>query len=1776
MKSAEQTGCERTLWALGLMMACFVSLTAEDLNELDDLDALIEDEEGDDLLGGGRLNELLMKMEHGRATFRRSAIWASRTQTESKKLVAKLVEFLKKDKPEIATISAVTLGMMKAKSALPVLQAALRHSSSEVREAAAHALGLIGEKTALPHLQKNIPRQAGLSRWIYEDAISHIKVGKDAASPHSGSLKGGGIFYLGVPGTVKRDEWRNLVSEFGLRVYGAPSRDLNEVLLKYGGPPDLKEFFSLLEDKDGKPQLDVVIVGNMLAYEFPWQARWKIYQFVRRGGALIVLGNGPFVSGEIRTVQGRVVHHFAMPYQLWHSALPQTLDNQFRPSIAGFSGEFRNDLLSGVANFGRGRSIVLASHGKQKELPIKALDRAQSHRDSRDRRWGRGIIEEGHIRNLLLHAVEGEKAFQALVDLHAGPEKVMAGKKAGFAVNLFSESSAPGMLLVDVSLGEKKAATQKVAIDFKGKKLLRPRVEIALPWTLQDGRYDARLAFKTDGAESVTQWSFDIESPLRLTWQFQSFYEKAGGELAGKATVHNRRNVPLSGLSLSLEVTDGNGRTLQRQRQAIELKRGVNGPYPLELHARDYRIGSYFLNLKILNSEGITIQNSQRLLHRGGPYDFTQDIVHAPWNSGASPKDPRMKKLLLESGFNTLWSMKAHPGWYNWGVFGPHPKAMKTWPGEFVERADFGYGRDTKKFSEHLRFNVPGFTILDPWDESPISTVVSDWGEDISQEASALYRNILKSKYLSLDALNESWRESYGLFHRTKKTWFRWPMPPRSRIPPPLPWNGDLTSWNQIYAWRGAEKDWREYEGSMWGTYIFKEVFRRAKKINPNHPWHWSDAFHTRLYMGARPARTNWESHYSRAMFGNTPSTIMLHFYYVVQDKRPEAIRRNYWDALAAGGRHFINWSPSLKPSQGLADDTSIWTSDYRLKIHGQAMAESIRRVQLKEQALLDTRNVHSKEVAFFYTDGRMHGSGSAPRPLFDALLFGGILPESLAPAQLRSERMPLETFKVIFLIGAKDLPETWKERLDAWKAKGGRLLNAKDFPFKYEGDRIETPGFSDYQAKLLRTLADAGVRPQYQIVDDNGLPEPSVEPVLLRTRDGSQSYVLAATDWSIRHSQSQGDLADHEFKKHVFLNGDFSRGVSFNLSGDAEKYQVWVQADVKRPFAADLTIDGKQGLQLAMNRKDGVAIRSERGTGKLRWIAGPRFMLTAGKHTLAIRVKEGQTDIRQVRIVDDLLIQPRLVLTGDVMAVYDVFNDRLLSKAGVGVTALAGSSWPLTLRASYGEIFSLITEDLGNLKVEPRLIRSETDRRLQVKIDVLRSDDSYSECRHSMNIRVLDAESKIIAGLFEKTSIKGWAVATLYAAQQDSKLPWTVEVKDLTSGRAARAMVTEETSEPFRSHKAVTPLVFEALPTPWLEGDIHIVPFRARIRNNSDTELTANIKAEFASAILLRGGPEQNITVPADGEKTIEWQTVLGRKQAIELMDHPARVWLRLNDGARHEAAFDDLYILRWEKTPPRVSNLKPADVSINVQNFIEGRISGKVTVALHQNWQTKLSLSDLNLPAGNIGKPSAANFTFKTQLKPNADQRPEIYRMPISIRIGDKTFDAGHDLVEVEKRREWLIADPPLELVDEFAPEMPEKPQDAARTKLWDLKWRPFESDTLTDFPADVGKRIFAFTNVRFARNAEVSVRIRGKEKVDVWLGGTRLITEKRKKDETESEASLELQAQKTMKVTAVQWMPLVIRYQRLSAQPLTDLVFLDSDGNVIWGADFRQRFE
>jgi len=891
----------------------------------------------------------------------------------------------------------------------------------------------------------------------------------------------------------------------------------------------------------------------------------------------------------------------------------------------------------------------------------------------------------------------------------------------------------------------------------------------------------------------------------------------------------------------------------------------------------------------------------------------------------------------------------------------------------------------------------------------------------------------------------------------------------------------------------------------------------------------------------------------------------MLHFCYVHAEKRPGPVRRFHWDGLAGGGRHFINWAPDLGSVVGMSQDTSIWNSDYTLKPHGKVTADSIFRVRAKEQVLLDAWNALSKEVAILYNDTKdsAHG-GSTPRALFDALLFGGIHPDALDTATLRSQRTPLDSFRVLIISGGEELPGDWHERVEAWKQKGGHVLHADDFQFEYQGDRIETPGFSAYQAKVLGRLRGFGVVPPIQVVDDNGLPEPTVEPVLLETHDCTQQYLLAAPDWTLDHSQAFGDLESHAFVEKVELAADLKEGARFKVSGKSELYQTWAEVQVVDDFKARVTVDGKPGEMIVEYRRYPSVLRAERGKGKTRWVAGPPFKLTEGEHVLRIESQGGQSKVQRVLLVDDQLVRPLLVSgRPEVKEVYDVLNDRLLERSGLG--------WRLPLRASYGEIYGLITEDLGPIEVEPRLVLDEMDRRLQLRIRILRADGSTSECRHALNIRVRDARGNEIDGMFTKASVRGWKVVTLYPAHDDPPLPWGIEVKDLVSGRVGKARISAGGQDAFESIEPQAPVVFRAESTPSLEGDIHLVPFRVTTENHQDKALKGQLKLEASVSLLLEGEPELDIQVPPQSVRTHEWQLALGREQAIQLMDRPPRVWLTTEAGKTWESSFDDVWVLRWERHPPLVTNLRTGEIPIRIQNFLRRETAFELEVGTSEKWEIVKSLrSQVALAASADDQPASRTASLQARLKPFVEHSPEVYRMPLRLKHGEKAFAAGYRLVETENRREWYAAAPAPEIGAEFEPEIPTKPQDARKSKLWSLDWTFHERDALIDFEVPVGQRIFAITNVSFAEDAEVSVRVRGDEKVDAWLAGDPLLTRKTK--EGEAPVDLDRIAHESVQVESGRWLPLVIRYTRVTAHPNTDLVFTDKAGKVLWSTEFR----
>ena len=250
-------------------------------------------------------------------------------------------------------------------------------------------------------------------------------------------------------------------------------------------------------------------------------------------------------------------------------------------------------------------------------------------------------------------------------------------------------------------------------------------------------------------------------------------------------------------------------------------------------------------------------------------------------------------------------------------------------------------------------------------------------------------------------------------------------------------------------------------------------------------------------------------------------------------------------------------------------------------------------------------------------------------------------------------------------------------------------------------------------------------------------------------------------------------------------------------------------------------------------------------------------------------------------------------------------------------------------------------------------MLQSDSGRVLQVKVQVRRRDGTLSDCRHAVNITVKDADGKEIAGLQGKGAVRGWQVFQLFPALEDPPLPWTVELLDLTSGVRASARITGSAAQPFDAFSPLQPLEFFPEPLPPMEADVHLLPFRVTLRNHGATSINGHVRIELPATVLLDGQAVQQVTVPASGSVTLSWLAVLGRKQAIALQDAPPRVWLTLEDGRTLERQFDDVWIRRWETAPPLVTNLRPADIAIRVQNFLDKPMSVALSTAWPEQWQ-------------------------------------------------------------------------------------------------------------------------------------------------------------------------------------------------------------------------------
>ena len=224
-------------WML-LLVICVLSLLPL-LICAQGVDDLIGDDAGGDLNAAGDLQyeSFVAAVDTGTTEQRQTAIWAAREQTQSRRVLDKLTEIVEKAPPEFAVTAAVSLGEIGHKEAAPALIKALDNPSAVVQEAAAYALGMIGDPAAVAPLTAHQPLPAGLSRWIYQEALERIAGKPDAGVPRRTTLRGASLYFLGGGrGDTLRDQWRTLIADDDLQVDSTGSGDINPVMGRFWRP----------------------------------------------------------------------------------------------------------------------------------------------------------------------------------------------------------------------------------------------------------------------------------------------------------------------------------------------------------------------------------------------------------------------------------------------------------------------------------------------------------------------------------------------------------------------------------------------------------------------------------------------------------------------------------------------------------------------------------------------------------------------------------------------------------------------------------------------------------------------------------------------------------------------------------------------------------------------------------------------------------------------------------------------------------------------------------------------------------------------------------------------------------------------------------------------------------------------------------------------------------------------------------------------------------------------------------------------------------------------------------------------------------------------------------------------------------------------------------------------------------------------------------------------------------------------------------------------------
>ncbi len=904
------------------------------------------------------------------------------------------------------TTLAHAAGRVRAVAAVPVLCAWLQRDDVEqdayTRESLLYALGEIGDREALATIEAFTMHEDEWTRFFAREAVARIAGDATDTTPRWPGTKGLSVAVVGrgVWSGETDHYYKTLLRETFNGRYG--SRGLVGIGAGFGEGwrGGIGEFIKWLRfDDQGEPLYDVVILHGLWVSETTPLLLWRLYHYARRGGRVVIDTPSLFWRRnyhEGNDINRRVVRSVTFRQGPWDALYPERMTRHpVFPPIGGLPPPVKR-LYYGYQPLERGGSLLISPSAAPFARAIGTVP-GPSFEPSRIEPFTRTVTDGADvlIPRLLTWLGEGPRHRAMTLDWQnepVEPSPRRAGSRLDLQAMVTRHQGMDAPMTVSATVasprGERIAHSEAVLEPGAAGEQVRLALDPVLPGLTEPGRYHLRIVLADrDGADYDS-----IERELEVAGRFDL---KLAGvptmisdatEARVVLTITDRGSGPIADGQVRLQLVDEDtGRLYRTWSQPWAVGGAPEAVFDIAI-PEALPPAQYLVRGEIGDRAGRVFGASALPLARQAPYDAKVDFL---WSEWSSQYDDQNLHLRREIGLNTTY------GWGSWSrVSGfPHeyavinpPQYMHTSrlgdyflgiaevPGHMRRRENRAIGRSAPR-AEWIKYGHASLENARAVSVNMVEEVgISDQTGGVNRRDHFEY--FLQEVVGTVDALNQ--RDGT-----------------------------DILAWEELPFADLIRERGRSL--SEWFGYWF-----RNHTLHMRADWMREGNRFLRIEPGMGAGGAFYDAMHMRGYVNNRMTWFPLYYLSVIPDHGREAMTwlvgmqryssfaaqaRVAWSAIAANGRHLLNYAPG-----DYLGETMYWAGG-RLSPFGRTYREVIRSIRPYEPILAYARNRISTDIASLSWSGIHANPPGETQPALETLLAMSLLP---------AETMDVGRFRVL------------------------------------------------------------------------------------------------------------------------------------------------------------------------------------------------------------------------------------------------------------------------------------------------------------------------------------------------------------------------------------------------------------------------------------------------------------------------------------------------------------------------------------------------------------------------------------------------------------------------------------------------------------------------------------------------------------------------------------------------------------------------------------------